>query len=269
MPSNQAFLAVLSPSSVPEQKPTEIAVTNARTQAARILDNSTNIYGTQKSTGKDTIPLRASFPNIQNQPILVIWPCADEAPQMETQPPLINQLKRGALESEDSPASLTNNNSGFRSKDPMEKENRVSAVALGERYLRYATPKEMQEVIRHIEEEQWKARAAATYERPRNPKECFAEFDWHPYQCFICKQTGNIWKEFKNHVEVTHCVIMRDKIGAWECFYPTCNKLFGDRAKGVQHATEEHWRAFCAPPAANEFGRTYVEDGWKISRSGA
>jgi hypothetical protein len=188
---------------------------------------------------------------------------------MEARSPSMNQLEHGTLESEDSPASLTNINSGSRSKDPMEKGNRVSAVALGEGYLRYATPEEMQEVIRHIEEEQWMARAAATYERPRNPGECFAESNWHPYQCFICKKTRNIWKEFKNHVEVTHCVIMRDKIDAWECFYPTCSKLFGDRAKGVQHAMEEHWRAFCAQPAADEFGRTYVEDGWTIRRSGA
>jgi hypothetical protein len=34
---------------------------------------------------------------------------------------------------------------------------------------------------------------------------------------------------------------MKDKLKAWESFYPGCNKSFSDRFKGVQDAMAEHW----------------------------
>ncbi len=160
----------------------------------------------QASNNKTKIdaPLH-QIPNLHHQLILVRWPFEEEISVPETR---------------SSPANQS-------SDEPI---------------LRYATPEEMQKLIRSIEEEQWEARAAASYDRPRNPDQCFAESNWHPYRCFICKQTRNNWKEMRNHVEVIHSVIMNDKVRAWECFYPGCNKSFGGRSKGVQHAMAEHWR---------------------------
>jgi hypothetical protein len=264
--SNQPFLATIYPSSAPEQTSTKVTFTNNRPQSTTsLVRNNSVIAGAQRIANKVATPLRVIFPNIQNQPILVAWPLVEDESELGSTPQPVGQPETWKMKIQDSPArditplQTQNDDRGMMARDDSNQSS-------SQQFLRYSTPQEMQDLIRHIEEEQWKARAAATYERPRNPGECFADPNWHPYLCFSCKQTRNTWKEFKNHIEVDHSIIMKDKIGAWECFHPTCHKLFGDRVKGVQHAMEEHWRAFRThlPPGVDEYGRTYGEDDWEI-----
>jgi hypothetical protein len=108
--------------------------------------------------------------------------------------------------------------------------------------LRYSTFKELQQFVRSIDDEKYRARHSSTYDTPRIPADCVAEPDWLPYYCFVCDQTPDSWKEIKNHLRNRHSIIMAEKVEAWECFYPECTKRFPSRAKALKHAEDDHWR---------------------------
>jgi hypothetical protein len=223
------------------------------------------IIDRRKNTATKNDAASLYLPNIQDQPILVTWPSVEVTMLLETRPSPAHQLAIANQEETGKtstaldlqvhhlgPIPISEASIGETTVLMATTETGVVAAASqkpvdsnqssGQPTLRYPTSEEMQKLIRSIEDQQWEARAAASYDRPRKPDECFADSNWHPYRCFLCKQTRNTWKEMRNHVEVIHSVIMKDKIRAWECFYPACNQSFCDRSNGVQHAMAEHWR---------------------------
>jgi len=110
--------------------------------------------------------------------------------------------------------------------------------------LRRPTPKEIQQLQTSIEEAQWEARMATSYEFPAYPSECFPPHGWKPYECFECGECKQSFDDLKRHVLRSHGVVMdMDEVvvvGGWKCWYPSCERVFGDRQEGLRHA-RVHW----------------------------